>query len=49
MYIILQTVWSVLLRNFELELVDAFPEPNYESMVVGPKACRVRYKRRKLI
>ena len=44
-----QTVWSVLLRNFELELVDPFPEPNYESMVVGPKACRIRYKRRTLV
>lgn len=45
----LQTVWSVLLRNFELEMVDPFPEPNYESMVVGPKPCRVHFKRRKLV
>ena len=43
----IKALWSVLLRNFELELVDPFPEPDFESMVVGPKACRVRYHRRK--
>lgn len=43
-----KTIWSVLLRNFEFELVDPFPEPNYESMVIMPKPCRVRYTRRKL-
>lgn len=47
-YLQIKTIWSVLLRNFEFELVDPFPEPDYESMVVGPKPCRVRYTRRKL-
>ena len=28
------------------ELVDQFPEPDFESMVVGPKPCRVHFKRR---
>ena len=45
---LLQAIWSVLLRNFDMELMDPFPEPDYQSMVVGPKSCRVRYRRRKL-
>uniref|UniRef100_A0A061QTA1 Sterol 14 desaturase n=1 Tax=Tetraselmis sp. GSL018 TaxID=582737 RepID=A0A061QTA1_9CHLO len=47
-YLQIKTIWSVLLRNFEFELIDPFPEPDYESMVVGPKPCRVRYTRRNL-
>jgi len=45
----IKTIWSVLLRDFEFELLDPFPEPDYESMVVGPKPCRVKYTRRKLV
>ena len=44
-----KTVWSILLRDFELEMVDPFPEADFDSMVVGPKPCRVKYRRRKLI
>lgn len=44
----IKTIWSVLLRNFEFEMLDPFPEPDYTSMVIGPKPCRVRYTRRKL-
>ncbi|EIE21542.1 sterol 14 desaturase [Coccomyxa subellipsoidea C-169] len=44
----IKSIWSVLLRNFDFELVDPFPEQDFESMVVGPKPCRVRYRRRKL-
>ena len=47
-YLQIKTIWSVLLRNFEFEMLDPFPEPNFESMVIGPKPCRVRYTRRKL-
>ena len=47
-YLQIKTIWSVLLRNFEFELLDPFPEPNFESMVIGPKPCRVRYTRCKL-
>ena len=42
----IKTIWSVLLRNFEFEMVDPFPEPDLDSMVVGPKPCRVHYRRR---
>ena len=43
----IKTIWSVLLRNFDFEKVDPFPDPDLDSMVVGPKACRIRYQRRK--
>jgi sterol 14-demethylase len=48
-YMQIKTIWSILLRNFEFDLVGKLPEPDYEGMVVGPKgSCAVRYKRRKL-
>lgn len=46
-YLQIKTIWSILLREFELEMVDPFPEPDFQSMVVGPKPCRVRFRRRK--
>jgi len=39
----------VLLRNFDFELLDPVPEPNYDSMVIAPKPCRVKYTRKKLV
>jgi len=48
-YMQIKTIWSVLLRNFDLELVSPLPVPDFEAMVVGPKGeCKIRYKRRKL-
>ena len=47
-YYQIKAIWAVLLREFELELVDPVPEPDYDSLVVGPKSGRVRYRRRKL-
>ena len=42
-----KTIVSLLLRNFELELVSEMPQPNYKVMVVGPMpGTLVRYKRR---
>lgn len=43
-----KTLVSVLLRQYEFELIDKqLPEVNYESMVAGPKGkVMVRYKRR---
>eukprot|EP00475_Leptophrys_vorax_P001151 TRINITY_DN10608_c0_g1_i2.p1 TRINITY_DN10608_c0_g1~~TRINITY_DN10608_c0_g1_i2.p1 ORF type:complete len:349 (+),score=24.27 TRINITY_DN10608_c0_g1_i2:82-1047(+) len=44
-----KTVWSVLLRNFDLELITPFPAVDWDSLVVGPKGpVMVRYKRRQL-
>mmetsp|Transcript_6366 Transcript_6366/g.14126 ORF Transcript_6366/g.14126 Transcript_6366/m.14126 type:complete len:494 (+) Transcript_6366:74-1555(+) len=48
-YLQIKAIWSVLLRNFEFELLDPVPEPDYNTMVIGPKPCRVRYTRRKLV
>ena len=44
----IKTIWSILLRNFDFEMLDPFPEPDFTSMVIGPKPCKVRYTRRKL-
>lgn len=44
----IKAIWSVLLRNFEFEMLDPVPEADYDSMVIGPKPARVRYTRRKL-
>jgi len=45
-YLQVKTIWSVLLRNFELELGGELPLPDYKAMVVGPKhPCLIKYKR----
>ncbi|CAG9462094.1 unnamed protein product [Pedinophyceae sp. YPF-701] len=48
-YMQVKTILSVILRNFDLELTTPFPEPDYEGMVVAPKAAKVKYTRRKLV
>ena len=45
-YLQIKTILSVILRNFEVDLVDTFPEPDYTSMVVAPKPCRIHFRRR---
>jgi sterol 14-demethylase len=47
-YLQIKSIWSCLLRNFEFELLDPVPAADYETMVVGPKPCRVRFTRRKI-
>ena len=44
----IKSIWSVMLRNFDFEMVDPVPEADYDSMVIGPKPARVRFTRRKL-
>ena len=47
----LKAIFSILLRRFEFELVDASEsyEDDFEQMVVQPKEpCRVRYRRRNI-
>lgn len=41
-YLQIKTIWSVLLRNFDFELLDPVPEPNYTSMVCTPGLCGAR-------
>jgi len=45
-YLQIKSIWSVLLRNFDFEMIDPVPEADYDSMVIGPKPCKVRYTRR---
>jgi sterol 14-demethylase len=45
-----KTIWSIVLRHFELELISPFPEIDWNAMVVGVKGkVMVRYKRRPLL
>ncbi len=37
----------MLLRKYDFEMIDPVPEPNYNTMVIGPKPCRVKYTLRK--
>jgi sterol 14-demethylase len=46
-YLQVKAIWSVLLRRFDLKLLDERAEPNYRTFVVGPRPpCRVRYRRK---
>lgn len=33
-YLQIKTIWSVILRQFDFEMIDQFPDPDYEAMVV---------------
>ena len=47
-YLQIKTIWSVLLRRFDMELLGRKPEPNYATFVVGPcQPCPVRFRRKK--
>ncbi len=48
-YVQVKTIWSVIMRMFELEVIhDPMPEPNFDALVVVPKkaTCTMRYKRK---
>ncbi|XP_021852538.1 obtusifoliol 14-alpha demethylase-like [Spinacia oleracea] len=48
-YFELKTIWSHLLRNFELHLISSFPETDWNDIVWGVKdKVMVRYQRRNL-
>lgn len=44
----IKSIWSVMLRNFDFEMIDPVPEADYDSMVIGPLPARVHFTRRKL-
>mmetsp|Transcript_43 Transcript_43/g.89 ORF Transcript_43/g.89 Transcript_43/m.89 type:complete len:480 (+) Transcript_43:53-1492(+) len=48
-YMQVKTILTVLLRQYDFELIDKFPEADYTAMVVGPKegTCKVRYSKKK--
>ncbi len=37
----------MLLRTYDFEMIDPVPQPNWNSMVIGPLPCRVKYSLRK--
>ena len=42
-----KVIWTLLIRRFDLSLLDPLPERNYATFVVGPRApCRIAYRRR---
>jgi len=42
-----KTIWTVLLREFDFETVGELPNPDYTTMVVGPKQpAMIRYIRK---
>ena len=44
----LRAIWSHLLRNFDIELLEPTYEPDYSRLLVGPrKPCRARFRRKK--
>ncbi len=44
----LRAIWSHILRNFEVELLEPTYEPDYTRLLVGPrKPCRARLRRKK--
>lgn len=46
-YLQIKTIWSVLLRNFDMEIVGELPKPDYSAMVVGPtQPCMIKYTRK---
>ena len=45
-YLQIQTIWSVLFRDFDLEPVGPLPEVDYTAMVVGPQQSMIRYRRK---
>eukprot|EP00030_Apusomonadida_sp_AF-17_P002326 a339296_1180.p1 GENE.a339296_1180~~a339296_1180.p1 ORF type:complete len:495 (-),score=216.40 a339296_1180:25-1476(-) len=46
-YLQIKTIWSVLFRKYDMELVDPYPTPDWEALVVGNHPCRIRYSLKK--
>jgi len=46
-YLQVSTIWTILLRDFNMEMVTPLPKPAYNDMVVGPDApIMVKFKRK---
>ena len=43
----IKVIWSGILRRYEIELAEQEYQPDYRTLVVGPRQpCRIRYRRR---
>ena len=48
-YLQIKSIWAVLIRDFDFTLESPVPEPDFASMICGPKpGGMVRFKRRKV-
>lgn len=47
-FVQIKNIFTILIRNFEIEMVSEFPKPDYSAMVIGPLPSKIRYKRRVL-
>jgi len=46
-YLQVSTIWTILLRDFDMEMVTPLPKPAYNDMVVGPDApIMMKFKRK---
>jgi len=46
-YLQVKIIWSILLRKFDFELCQEHPQPDYSTIVVGPKSpCMIKFKRK---
>lgn len=47
-YLQIKTIWTVLIRSFDLEPVGDLSQPDYNAMVVGPRPpCLLKYRKKK--
>jgi sterol 14-demethylase len=43
----IKVLWAMVLRRYEIQMMEAEYRPDYRTLVVGPRPpCRIRYKRR---
>jgi sterol 14-demethylase len=46
-YLQVKTMWSILLRKFDVELCQEHSQVDYSTLVVGPKSpCMRKFKRK---
>lgn len=45
-----KTIWSILFREFEFELVEQLPQRDFSAIVVGPThPCMIKFKRKNML
>jgi len=48
-YVQIKTIWSTLLRKYDMELVTPFPAPDYTTLIAGPQApVLIKYKKKQV-
>jgi len=48
-YVQIKSIWSILLRKYDMELVTPFPDPDYTTLIAGPQApVMIKYKKKQV-